>query len=192
MRYLKYIPLKCENSLQTLWIGFGFAVSIASSSGYLDHLRYRQLRQFNIRISQKKPPKNPNWNDVSWLHTAGCFWCLWGIFSSASGKMPMSSQPQELPQCKEAGIFGGSVSVTSCLAGGTSHASDQVRVQGCATTKGCCFRLSAGAGKQRIGCYEAACWACYGVFSQIGLTHRKRVFFPRYLLSVPPWYLVLA
>lgn len=157
-------------------ITWGISSYISSISGFL----------------KKNPTKNPDWNDVSWLHTAGCFWCLWGIFSSASGKMPMSSQPQEPPQCKEAGIVGGSVSIMSCLAGGTSRASDWVRVRGCATTKGCCFHLSAGAGTQRIGCYEAACWACYGVFSQIALTHRKRVFFPRYLLSVPAWYLVLA
>lgn len=38
--------------------------------------------------------------------------------------MPMSNHLQELPQCKQVGVFRGSISIISCLSGGTSHALD--------------------------------------------------------------------
>lgn len=135
-------------------------------------------------------------SNVFLLHTARSFWCLWGMFSSVSGKRLWAVNLKSSRSGRRP-MFSGAASpswvarlVARCLGPG-------LRVRGCPTAEGCCFCcscLSAWWGEQRIGCYGAARWAGYGVFAQISFDSRElRIFFPRYLLlSMPPCYLVLA
>lgn len=141
--------------------------SNASSSGHPDHSRSHQLCQFSVRISQKNPKTERK--PKTWIVCHGYVQQVcsssWGVFISASVKMALSSAAPALLQCKEPWLPGVSPSSHAQL-GAQPCCGPGVRGCGCAAIGGCHFILSLSRREQRIRCWEPACWACWGVFSQ--------------------------
>lgn len=126
-----------------------------------------------------------NLNNASWLHTAGFWFLLSYLYLCLSGKgreQCSSSAPAVQGGC---GFWG--LSAGSCPAGVPAMLGQGLRMRRSPELPSHPERVTEGAEVLR------ACLLGFlgSVFTEV-LTHRKIIFFPRCLLSMPPCYLVLA
>ena len=98
--------------------------------------------------------------------------------------MPQEECPRAAKLQSSRGFVRGGISTVGCSAGGTSHASGRAEGAQVSPSQELLLREPGAVRLPAVLAVEA--------FHRQAFARRKGVFFPRYLLSVPPCYLVLA